>query len=472
MIQREYYDVPWVYPYVRGKREGGGEGAGEIKVQAPGSKSMTNRALLLAAMAQGTSRLEGVLFCDDSRHMLSCLESLGFPLEIEEEACRVSITGFGGRIPRREGKVCVGSAGTAARFLSAWLGVAKGSYEIDASSQMRARPMSPLLAVLRTLGCEILYGGQEEHLPYTLQGNGFGRREISVNIDKSSQFLSALLIASPLSEEGLTIHIEGSHGMDYIHMTIAMMKQFGVQVEQRGEKTFVIPKGQAYRAVDYTVEPDMSAACYFYAMSPLLGLNVQVKGIRWDSLQGDKAFLSIMEKLGCRMCHEPEGIRLLPPVSDQYPGVDVNMSACSDQAITLAALAPFASTPTMIRGIGHIRYQESNRMNAICTELGRLGVLCRELEHNIRIYPLGQVITERLAEAERREKAGRAAQERIALETYDDHRCAMGFALLGLRFPGVRIKDPGCCRKTFENYFEVLDEVADGINGIGRRKLL
>lgn len=409
-----------------------------LLVTVPGSKSLTNRALLLATLAAGTSTLRGVLFSDDSRHFLKCVQDLGFETVVDEDNKVVTVTGLGGTLPKKEAWQYVGSAGTAARFLTAYLGISEGIYHMDASEQMRKRPMAPLLTSLQELGCEIIYEGTEGYFPFTLKGQGFGKQKITVDIEHSSQFLSALLIASCLSPKDFTIQVEGSHGMAYIEITRKMMEQFGVSVQASGDgRSFTIPAGQKYNALDYQIEPDASAAAYFYGLGMILGVPVKVAHITFDSMQGDVAFLRILEKMGAVLIEDEDGILLTPPTEGKYRGVDADMSACSDQAITLAALAPFADSPTTIRGIGHIRYQECNRMNAIVTELRKMGIRCEETDSSITIYP--------------------GSPKPSLVDTYEDHRMAMGFSLIGLRAEGIEIDNPGCCRKTFENYFECLD---------------
>lgn len=412
-----------------------------LTVAVPGSKSITNRALLLATMAKGSSSLRGVLFSSDSRHFLKCIQALGFETKVEEEDYAVTVEGLGGPLPLASARQYVGSAGTAARFLTAYLGVSHGVFYMDASEQMRKRPMAPLLDSLKELGCQFFYfpGHKHGHFPFFLRGHGFKKDHITVNIDHSSQFLSALLIASCLSPQDFTIQVEGTHGMAYADMTIRMMKQFGVTVERTSENSFLTRAGQQYQPQEYQVEPDASAACYFYAMCPLLNLPVLVRQVHFDSLQGDVAFLRLLEQMGCKADDTPEGILLSPPKDRIYHGITADMSACSDQAITLAAIAPYAEGPTSITGIGHIRYQESDRLTAMSTELTRMGIHCESDEDSITIYP------------------GQPSPTQV--ETYEDHRMAMGFALTGLRAPGIVIKDPGCCRKTFKEYFEVLDNV-------------
>ena len=434
-MQTNTYQVPVIY------KELNKNALPPLRVCVPGSKSITNRALLLATLAEGTSTLRGVLFSDDSRHFLKCVQDLGFETTVDEEAKVITVKGHGGQVPLKEASQYVGSAGTAARFLTAYLGVSQGTYHMDASEQMRRRPMAPLLDSLKELGCEVLYPNSSVSgfFPFTLKSHGFDKDTITVNIDHSSQFLSALLIASCLSEKGFTVQTEGSHGMAYIEMTCEMMKQFGVLADRVDESTFFTKSGQKYQARDYQVEPDVSAACYFYALAPLLHIPVLVEHVHYDSLQGDVAFIRILEQMGCTARETEAGILLAPPASDHFKGITVDMSACSDQAITLAAIAPFADGPTTITGIGHIRFQESDRINAIVTELGKMGIRCEETKSTVTIYP--------------------GAPKPSVVETYDDHRMAMGFSLIGLRAPGIVIDNPGCCRKTFENYFEVLNTV-------------
>lgn len=414
------------------------ECTGDFRVRVPGSKSITNRALLLAILSDGACTLNGALFSDDSRYLLRCMEELGFRVRADEKECRIFTEGLAGEIPKKEASLYVGSAGTAARFLTALLGLKNGIWHLDASEQMRRRPMQPLLASLQELGARVCYEKEEGHLPFTLLSHRNEKTDISVDIESSSQFLSALLIAAGSRGEKLDIRVRGTHGMSYIDMTLRMMEQFGVSAV-REEETYRVTGGRGYLHRDYTIEPDVSAACYFYAMAALLGLECVVEGVHFHSMQGDVEFLKILERMGATLREEEDGIRLKGPEGGKLRAVTVDMHACSDQAITLAAIAPFADGPVEIRGIGHIRHQESDRLHAMATELSGLGIFCEEREDSIRICP------------------GTPAPGQI--ETYDDHRMAMGFSLIGLRADGIEIRNPLCCRKTFENYFRVLDSV-------------
>ena len=497
----------------------------EYLIQVPGSKSITNRACLLSALSGKKCVLSGVLFSDDTRGFLDCLIQLGFQVEIEEEKQKVTIQGSDGRIPNPEASINVRSAGTAARFLTVALAFAGGNYYLDASEQMRKRPMEPILKILERLNVKFRFNNEEYHFPFELTSqstedeeqedqiqkdkihkieveedrcrNDVAQEEneiseITIDTNLSSQFASALLMAACLLPTGLKIHLTGSRTAgSYIKMTLAMMKQFGIRVEQT-ENGYEIAHQEGWGLTEYEVEPDVSAACYFYAMVPLLKTSVIVKGVQEKSLQGDIQFLNVLEQMGCQKEKTPEGIRLTMKEPEMH-GVDISMKDFSDQTMTLAALAPFADRVTRIHNIGHIRFQESDRIRAILTELQRMGVRCEEAPEidGIQIFPWGKVPEDHIVaegestiecesttenesatESENAAESESAAESKsvaeresitergnITIETYDDHRMAMAFTLPGLKTGNIVIKNPGCCRKTFENYFSVIDSL-------------
>jgi len=435
-------------------------------VTVPGSKSMTNRVLLLAALQKGKITIDEVLFSDDSRVFLGSLQSLGFDLQIDEEKKQVILEGCGGEIPKLEAEIYVGSAGTAARFLTAMLGCSKGTYVINASEQMKKRPMRPLFELLEQLGAKITYLEEEYFLPVRITGcmksldmcaqegehtaceTKHGQDEITVmlqpkymelDISKSTQFLSAMLLIAPMFPQGLQIHItsEKKDG-SYIRITRHMMESFGVKVGFDGTDYFV-PAGSMYYKSQYTVEPDMSAACYFYAAAAMTGGRAKVYHVHRDNTQGDLKFLDVLKQLGCKVQEETDGIVVIGPEKGALKGIHINMNDFSDQTMTLAVIAPFCKEKVRIEGIGHIRLQESDRLHGIATELARLGVQCEEEESAITIYP--------------------GLPHAGVVETYEDHRMAMAFSLIGLLVEGIVIDNPMCCRKTFENYFEILEEL-------------
>lgn len=441
----------------------------EYLIRVPGSKSITNRAFLLAALSGKKCVLSGVLFSDDTRGFIDCLLQLGFQLEIEEERHKVTIQGTGGRIPNPEAAINVRSAGTAARFLTVALAFAGGNYHLDASEQMRKRPMEPILKILEKLNVKFRYNNEAYHFPFELDSqfaeeftDKNGMSEITIDTNLSSQFASALLMAACILPTGLKIHLTGSRTAgSYIKMTLAMMKQFGICVKQ-SENCYEILHQEGWGLTEYEVEPDVSAACYFYALVPLLKTSVIVKGVQEDSLQGDIQFLNVLEQMGCRKKATSEGIRLTMTEPEMH-GVDISMKDFSDQTMTLAAIAPFADSVTRIHNIGHIRFQESDRLHAILTELQRMGVRCEEVPEidGIQIFPWKKVQGDYIAtESAGGMKRGSIAEGRSTIiETYDDHRMAMAFTLPGLKTGKIVIKNPGCCRKTFENYFSVIDSL-------------
>ena len=409
----------------------------DIETSVPGSKSITNRALLIAALSQGTSVLHGVLFSDDSRHFMQALYDLGFPIHIDEEEETVTIEGFGGEIPNEEAEVYVGSAGTAARFLTAFLGLSKGKYRMTCSEQMKKRPMKELLVALEEMGSEITYEEEEYCFPFTIGNFECKKSKVTVDVEKSSQFLSALLISSVLLPQNFMIKMSGSHGMAYVSMTMRMMQQFGVGVERTLTGAYRRKNDNGYEAREYVIEPDVSAACYFYALSPLLRVKVKVKDVHMDCLQGDIKFLKVLIRMGCKIEEEEDGVLMLPP-KDKFLGGSFDLSSFSDQALTLAAIAPFANSKVCMMNIGHIRYQECNRIDAIVKNLAKMGIAAIEQGNNVFILPGSPTACE--------------------VETYEDHRVAMAFALVGTMVDGIEIQNPGCTRKTFENYFEVLEK--------------
>ena len=428
-----------------------------VETIVPGSKSITNRALLLAAMANGTSTLKGCLTSDDAKYFLECMKTLGFPIKETSDnrlGSDISITGFGGDIPNKEAEIYVGSAGTAARFLAAMLAFSDGEYTVNSSEQMKKRPMQPLIDALRDAGAKVECLEKEGHFPLHIVG---AKSRVSlpdsfnVNIDKSSQFLSALLIAVGTLEKKAVINVVGNHGLSYVDLTADMMKDFGIVVEKQdvdGKIAYVFSGEGRYKALDYDIEPDMSAAAYFYALAAVLGVTVSVKGVNNHMMQGDVEFFKVLEKMGCEVqgFHENGHNNIVVSGAKDGKlkgGFTLDMSTFSDQALTLAAIAPFADAPITINGIGHIRLQECDRIKAIAENLTALGIKVEEKPDAVTIYP--------------------GTMKGCDIETYDDHRVAMSFALTGLRVEGVRILDPACCKKTFAEYFEVLEQVLSEI---------
>lgn len=434
-------------PYCAGKKANK-----TIVVKVPGSKSITNRALLVAALAKGKSNLEGCLRSDDANHLLSCLKELGFDVkEDEKDKVNVSVEGLGGSLPKKQAEIYVGSAGTAARFLVAMLSFMDGEYIVNSSEQMKKRPMQPLIDALRGLGAEITCLENEGYFPFKVKGISDLSKlpdSVEIDIDKSSQFLSALMIAAGNFKKDFSINIIGSHGLAYVDMTAQVMKDFGVEVvklEEGGKVSYKVLAGEGYKARDYYIEPDMSAAAYFYGLAAILSQKVAVKGVNKAMLQGDIQFIDVLEKLGATVSYEvAEGMELLVvkgPEGGLLKGNQTfDLSSFSDQTLTLSAIAPFADGKIRITGVDHIRLQECDRINAIVTNLTNLGVKVSYDEQVLEIEPSAGI------------HGG-------SVETFEDHRVSMSFALTGLRVKGVEIFNCECCSKTFKEYFNVLDEV-------------
>ena len=418
----------------------------EIITDVPGSKSITNRALLLAALSNGTSVLHGVLFSDDSRHFMQALVDLGFFVAIDENAKSVTIVGCDGAIPCANTKkagdvdatINVGSAGTAARFLTAFLGLSEGRYRIDASEQMKKRPMKELLMALEDMGSEIIYEEEPYHFPFIIGGFDCKRSSITIDIEKSSQFLSAILITCVLLPQHFMIGLTGTHGMAYVNMTLRMMSQFGVAMEKTITGSYRRRSAKGYDAKEYIIEPDISSACYFYAMAPILRVPVKVKNVHMNCLQGDIKFLNVLDRMGCEMEDQPDGVKLYPP-REHFSGGSFDLASFSDQALTLAAIAPFANSKVCIMNVGHIRYQESNRINTILSNLLNMGILAICEDDNIFILP--------------------GKPKPCSVETFEDHRVAMAFTLPGLVVGEMEIINPSCTSKTFESFYDVLEKV-------------
>jgi len=408
----------------------------DAEVTVPGSKSISNRVALLAALAEGPSLLDGMLFSDDTRHMATALGGLGVRVEADEAAARLSIDGCGGRWPRRRAELFVGNAGTAMRFLVAALCLGDGTYRIDGTPRMRERPIQELVDALAGLGgeavCELGTGAP----PVVVQAHGLAGGRTTLSAARSSQFLSALLQVAPYAARDVEIALSGAViAQPYIDMTLAVMAQWGVAVERDGYRAFHIRAGQRYAARRYAVEPDASSAHYFWAAAALGGGRVRVPGLSRASLQGDVQFAAVLERMGAAVTWGDAAIEVRG--RGRLDGISVDLNAISDTAPTLAAIAPFASGPVRIDNVAHLRLQESDRLAAVATELARLGARVEERADGLTVWP--------------------SPLHGGTVETYDDHRIAMAFALVGLRVPGVVIKDPGCVAKTFPDYFARLE---------------
>jgi len=409
----------------------------EGSVRPPGSKSYTNRALVLAALAQGPSTLNGALFSDDTKHMAHGLQALGIGVVPNEAMRRFDVTGSGGRIAVDRASVFVGNSGTTARFLTPVMALGQGVYELDGNEAMRKRPLQPLLDALQSLGANATSIRANGCPPIRVEGSGFHGGTARITGGVSSQYFSALLMVAPCTRLGVSLDVDGDLvSKPYIEVTAQAMAAFGVTLRREGFHRFEVDSGH-YAGAIYDVEPDASAASYFFAAAAVTGGRVVVPGLGARSLQGDLAFVRLLERMGCRVRQTENETEVTGP--NKLAGIEADMSNLSDTAQTLAAIAPFAVGPTRVTGIGFIRRKETDRVAAVVTELRRMGITAEEEEDGFIVYP----------------GAPRAAD----IETYEDHRMAMSFAVTALAAPGIRIRNPSTVSKTFPDFFAVLDRL-------------
>ena len=423
-------DVRWIEPL--GHRI-------DAIVDVPGSKSINNRVLLLAGLAKGDSTLSNILISDDTNVFVEALRSLGIRIEFDPINLECQISGGGGRIPSASGDIWCGGAGTAARFLIAAISAAgRGEYRFEAIERMRFRPIRALLNGLERQGV-IVTASENGSFPISIKTNGLvgGKLDLADG-DQSSQYLSAMLMAAPLAAQPIEIRTDLSVSRPYIDMTVHLMGKFGVNVGRTDYNLFTLDSPQSYQGCNYTIEADASTASYFFAVAAMTGGRVGVNHItRSESIQGDLRFLEILEGMGCKV--EQRGASVIVEGPQVLHGVTVDMSDISDTVMSLVAIAPFADSPTTITNIRHIRLKESDRIDAITNNLINIGIQCEVGDNFLRVYPgrpLGGVI-----------------------DSYDDHRIAMSFSLVGLLVPGIGINGSECVAKTCPEFYEILGKL-------------
>jgi 3-phosphoshikimate 1-carboxyvinyltransferase len=407
----------------------------DATIRVPGSKSVTNRALIIAALADGSSRIVNPLFSDDSFWLMDALVGLGIDVHADGERKEVYVSGQSGEIYASGVDLFVGNAGTVARFLPPVLALGRGPFTVDGVPRMRERPVADLVDGMRQLGAEVEYAGEDGRFPLMIKGGGIPGGKARVSASKSSQFISGLLMAAPYAQAPVTLHPVGRKEWPYVGITVALMRAFGVEVDEANGRFTVAPA--LYSSREYEVEPDASGASYFMAAAAVTGGRVRIPGLGASSPQGDLRFAGVLRDMGCRVEIASDFVEVQGP--DHLRGVEVDMNAFSDTMITLSAIAPFAEGPTTIKNVGHTRLQESDRLSAVATELTRLGVKTRTTSSFIRIIP-------------NKIRPG-------VVRTYGDHRMAMAFAITGLVASGIRIRDPGCVTKTFPGYFGALESL-------------
>ncbi len=433
----------------------------DATVVLPGSKSLTNRALVAAALADGTSVLRNVLFAEDTLLMMEALRTLGIALTSDEYDCVVEVSGCRGHIPESEANLFCGNSGTTLRFLTAMVALGQGRFHLDGIARMRKRPIGGLVEALQGLGAGIEYPGEEGFAPVVVHAHGLRGGHVAFDSPQSSQLVSALLLAAPYASRDVLLEVAGDvPSIPYLKMTTAIMERFGVAVfedlgdsrarrdfvppaaqERHGALRFIVEAPQRYQAASLSIEPDATNATYFLAAPAIAGGRVVVQGLGLESVQGDIGFVDVLERMGCAVIREPTRLSVEgPPNGVRLRGIDVDLNDMPDTVPTLAVLALFADSPTTIRNVANLRVKETDRLAALHRELSKLGATVEELPDGLIIRP-----PDRLTPA--------------AIDTYDDHRMAMSFALAGLKCPGLVINDPQCCAKTFPDFFERFERI-------------
>jgi 3-phosphoshikimate 1-carboxyvinyltransferase len=416
-----------------------------VSLTPPGSKSLTNRALILAALTDGTGDISNVLIADDTRVMIDALGTLGFSLEQNETAIRIS--GRGGTIPSRVAQLFCGNSGTSIRFLTALVSLGNGVYTLDGIERMRQRPIGALVDMLTKLGVRCEYPGQHGFPPIKVLADGLVGGTAEFGREMSSQFLSAALMVSPYARHGVRVNLVSHQtSWPYVAMTVQLMEHFGIRPEltfdpKSGEPTqIVVPQGH-YRATAYRVEPDASNASYFLALAAIHpGATVTIQGLGKNSLQGDVRFADVLHAMGADLTFGPDFITIRG--TERFDGIDVDLGDMPDTAQTLAVASLFAKGPTTIRGLQTLRVKETDRLSALATELAKLGASVEADGSSIAINPSNN-------------------RRSAHIDTYDDHRMAMSFALAGTRRDGVTIREIECVNKTYPRFFADLARVAE-----------
>jgi 3-phosphoshikimate 1-carboxyvinyltransferase len=406
------------------------------RVTVPGSKSITHRMLIAAALANGMSTLKNALASEDTRFTIEALRQMG--IQVEVNGTDVNIIGKGGHLEPCRAPIYLGNSGTSMRLLTAVAALGKGTYMLTGNARMQTRPIKDLLDALQQIGIEARSVKNNGCPPVEVTGATISADQVDINCQNSSQYLSALLLMAPGTPQGLEIRVVGGSPVSrpYVDLTVALMESFGIQLDREGHQKFKVPGGQVYRAGRYVVEADCSQAAYFWGAAAISGAEISVMGVRTDSAQGDVRFVDLLRQMGCRVSKELEGIGV---TGGPLRAIEADLSDLPDQVPTLAVVAAFARGTTVIKNVAHLKSKESDRLSATVTELNKMGIEASCTADTLVVRggkPQGAVI-----------------------DTYDDHRIAMSFAIAGLRVPGVCIRNESCVEKSFPAFWQVLEEL-------------
>ncbi|MHC5225158.1 3-phosphoshikimate 1-carboxyvinyltransferase [Ignatzschineria sp. LJL83] len=415
---------------------------GEVII--PGSKSISNRILLLAAMTEGETLIHNLLKSDDTERMLEALTQLGIEVNLVDEATRTfRVKGSGLGFPNKKADLFLGNAGTAFRSLTAALAINGGEYELSGIPRMHERPIKDLVDALQALGFEIDYLGNAGYPPLKVGGGSLQKHQVSIKGNVSSQYLTALLMTLPKLQQKIEIVIDGELiSKPYIEITLILLRAFGVEIQHDNYQKFMIPDNAQYKTPgEFYVEGDASSASYYLGLGLLEG-PLTVKGVGTSSIQGDIQFIEALELMGADVTWKENEVIVAKPVDGIIRGIDLDCNHIPDAAMTLATLAVFGDQKTTLRNIGSWRVKETDRLHAMATELTKLGVKVEESAESLVIYPQDKLLKD------------------VEIETYDDHRIAMAFSLLAFK-EALTIIDPKCVDKTFPTYFELFDNVTN-----------
>ncbi|MFO0947822.1 MAG: 3-phosphoshikimate 1-carboxyvinyltransferase [Planctomycetota bacterium] len=416
------------------------DGPIQAAVKVPGSKSFSNRALPIAALANGESLLTGILDSEDTEVMRESLGRLGISVFHDPHQCIARVIGCRGIIPVSTADLFLANSGTSIRFLAALVALGHGDFRLDGIQRMRERPIGDLLSTLVALGVDAKAELGNDCPPVMIRSRGLAGGEVTVRGDVSSQFLSALLMVAPLANGPLVLRVTGELvSKPYVDMTLATMAAFGGECVRDGYSTFRFAGNGQYIGRDYAIEPDASAASYFFGAAAVTGGSITIHGLGTESLQGDLQFVHLLERMGCKVRMTANATTV---VGNPLRGIDADLCHVSDTVPTLAAVACFADGPTTIRNVAHIRHKETDRISALVTEIRKTGIHVDEFADGLTIQP--------------------SSAHEATFDTYNDHRMAMSLSLLGLKVPGIVIRDPGCVRKTYPRFFEDLLHLTGG----------
>lgn len=428
-------------------------------VRLPGSKSLTNRALVIASLARGRSLLRNALDCEDSRVLVKALRRLGIRVEWNREKAEIEVHGRGGPYPVREGRFELGNAGTSCRFLTAALAATGGKYVVDGDARMRERPIGDLVRALRSLGADI--EAPTGCPPVRIGPVPFAGGRVDIPGSTSSQFISAILMAAPITGQRVEIRVTGDLvSRPYLDLTLDCMRRFGVRVQVNdrtldGQPIYTVLPGNGYFGTEYTVEGDASAASYFFAAAAVTGATVRVEGVGKETLQGDARCADLLAAMGCRVTKEKEAMTV---TGSLLRGVDCDCSETPDIVPTLAVVALFARGRTRLWGVSHLRHKESDRIASVASELRKLGGTVKELSDGLEIEgTLG---------------LGESSLHGAEIEPWGDHRIAMAFSIAGLVVPGVVIANPQVVSKSFPGFFAALESLGariEFVKGLSHR---